>query len=129
MNLTTGQYLHPHALGGGAKLMEIAYAGDGLMTALAVLLASGNGRGNGDMRSGDPLVGSWAGHRVVLAGDYDDAGKYCAELLQALGLPCDETKSALTLYSLAREVGTDISSEVRACFASAGEELGGGRWG
>lgn len=68
-----GQYLHPHALGDGAKLMEIAYTSDGLMTALAVLLASGNGHGSGDMSSADALVGSWAGRRVVFAGDYDDA--------------------------------------------------------
>ena len=129
VNLTTGQYLHPHALGGGAKLMEIAYSTEGLMTALAVLLASGNGRGDGDIRTGHPVVGSWAGHRVVLAGDYDDEGRHCTELLQALGLPCDEENPPTsTLYCLARDVGIDISSEVHACFASAGESLGGSAW-
>jgi len=124
VNLTNGQYLRPHALGHGAKLMEIAYSSGGLMAALTVLLASGNGRGNGDIRTADQLVGSWAGHRVVLAGDYDDKGLHCEELLQALGLPCDAAKQS-TLYRLVQAVGTDISSDVLACFASAGEDLGG----
>ena len=126
MNLTTGEYVDPHAVGGGAKLMEIAYSTRGLMTALAVLLASGNGRGGGDIRTDHPLVGSWAGHRVVLAGDYDDGGKYCADFARALGLPYDEDEPSktMTLYDFAKAVGKDLSSELHACFESAGEAFG-----
>jgi len=119
VNLTNGEYAHPHDVGDGAKLMEIAYSGSGLMAALAVLLASGNGRGNGDLNTDHPLVGRWAGHRIVLAGDYDDPGLYCKDFAEAV----DATGADLegqNLYKLARDVGRDIAPELYQCFASAG---------
>lgn len=74
-NLDKREYLHPHELGDGLKLMEFGCSGDGTMTALALLLAASNGRGGGDFRGDDPksLVGSWAGNRIAIIGDYYEA--------------------------------------------------------
>jgi hypothetical protein len=78
VNLDKKQYLYPHDCGDGAKLMEFVCSSIGMMSALAILLADGNGRGGGDLRATDPqgLIGSWAGDRIVIAGDYADDGKF-----------------------------------------------------
>ena len=123
VNLSTGEYVHPHEVGDGAKLMEIAYSTGGLMTALTVLLASGNGRGNGDIRCDHPLVGRWAGDRIVLAGDYDDAELYCHDFATALGAAY---RTEQNLYNFAREIGKNITPEVFECFSAAGERFGAG---
>jgi len=101
VNLDKRQYLKPHDLGDGAKLMEFANSRGGTMTALAILLASGNGRGGGDCRVSSPFIGSWAGDRIVIAGDYDDNGKYT-----------DDTASEDNLYVLAGRVFENISDKV-----------------
>jgi hypothetical protein len=87
--------------GEGLKLMEFGMSAGGSMTALAVLLSNGCGRGGGDLHSDNPIVGSWAGDQIVVAGDYGDEGKF---------LPAD--KQDTTLYSVAEEEGTDISAKV-----------------
>lgn len=70
-NLTKKQFLHPHKLGDGLKLMEFV-PGGGTMGALGLLLSCSNGRGGGDFRGSDPLglVGSWAGDAIAIVGDY-----------------------------------------------------------
>jgi hypothetical protein len=75
-NLDKQQYLHPHRFDDGLKLLEFGNATCGTMMGLAVLLADGNGRGGGDLRSNHPFVGSWAGDRIVVAGDYADTGRW-----------------------------------------------------
>lgn len=70
VNLDKEEYLHPHAFGDGLKLLEFGASGCGTMTALALLLARDNGPGGGDMHSDDPLIGRWAGDRVIIVGDY-----------------------------------------------------------
>jgi len=116
VNLDKKQYIKPHDFNDGAKLMEFALSGDGTMAALAVLLADGNGRGGGDMHSQDALVGSWAGDRVVITGDYADNGKF---------VPDDGDKEA-PLYSYTEEHCENISAKVRAVFRAAGETIRGG---
>lgn len=94
VNLDKKTYLNPNHLGDGLKLLEF---GDGgaTLTALAILLAKDNGRGLGDLHVAMPdtplehwekdefnlkrvrtqhahLVGSWAGDRITIAGDYGD---------------------------------------------------------
>ncbi|MDE3179725.1 MAG: hypothetical protein KGM47_08700 [Acidobacteriota bacterium] len=94
VNTDKKQFLTPTRLGDGLKLMEF---GDGgaTLTALAILLAQDNGRGLGDLHVAMPdaplehwekdeynlkrvrtphahLVGSWAGERIIIAGDYGD---------------------------------------------------------
>lgn len=71
VNLDKKQYLHPHRFGDGLKLLEFGCS-KVTMAALAMLLANSNGRGGGDFNSDDPLIGSWAGDRIAIVGDYDD---------------------------------------------------------
>lgn len=74
VNLDKKQYLHPHRFGDGLKLLEFGYNAGGTMTALALLLgeqAADAGRGGGDpYRDSEALVGSWAGDRIAIVGDY-----------------------------------------------------------
>jgi hypothetical protein len=117
VNLDKKQYLHPCRLGDGQKLLEFADGG-ATLTALALLLAKDNGRGTGDLHAAPPdaplerwerngfervrtphapLVGSWAGDRIVIAGDYGDK------------LP----ESDETLYALTLRTFEDISAQLR----------------
>ncbi len=79
-NIDKKEFLHPHTLGDGLKLMEFAGSGDGTMLALGLLLADGCGRGGGDYhtkKGAKPdleLIGRWKGDRIVIAGDYADKG-------------------------------------------------------
>ncbi len=71
-NLDKKEYLHPHKFDDGLKLMEFSRSACGTMTGLAILLAVGNGRGGGDLRSNNRIIGSWAGDRIAIVGDYAD---------------------------------------------------------
>lgn len=76
-NLTKREFINPHTFGDGIKLMEFAMNSGGIMSALAILLASSNGCGGGDLHLTDKspwkgVPGRWAGDRIVVAGDYDD---------------------------------------------------------
>lgn len=70
INLDKKQWLRPHSFDEGTKLMEFGCSSQGTMTALAILLAASNGKGGGDFRGDDPLIGSWAGDRIAIVGDY-----------------------------------------------------------
>lgn len=94
-NLDKKQYLHPHRCGDGLKLMEFGLSSFGTMSALAILLADGNGRGGGDLRSDASIIGSWSGDRITIVGDYADGD----------------------LYSEIGETWTDVSSEAMAALA------------
>ena len=76
VNTTKKQTLSPHAFGSGAKLMEFTSDGGTIMQGLGILLADGNNRGGGDLRSDNKLIGSWAGDSIVITGDYADEGKF-----------------------------------------------------
>jgi hypothetical protein len=91
VSLSRREYVHPHALGDGLKLVEQAGSGSGgVGTALIVLLAASNGYGGGDLRAHDPngVVGRWAGDRVAIVGDCaepeDLAPEHGAELVYDL---------------------------------------------
>lgn len=76
-NKTKREYIDPHFFGNGVKLMEFSMAGRSTMTGLAVLLASSNGMGGGDLHLSpeskfDHIPGRWTGDSIVIAGDYDD---------------------------------------------------------
>jgi hypothetical protein len=96
VNLDKRQFLHPHRCGDGLHLLDIAPSGTGTLTALAILLADGNGRCFGDVRSPNPVIGSWAGDRIVIAGEYADDGKFTDD-------------PARNLYHLARDEYEDVS--------------------
>ena len=57
----------------GYKLLEQIGYPKSTSTALFLLIANSNGRGGGDVED-HPLVGSWAGDRVVVQGDYAEEG-------------------------------------------------------
>lgn len=81
-NLDKRQVLSPSQFGSGQKLKEFGYDGNSVLLGLALLTASGNGRGGGDIcrtvrnRAGKflrievpEISGTWAGDRIVTAGD------------------------------------------------------------
>jgi len=82
VNTSKRQYLSPGAFRDGEALMEFGPSSYGVMLGLAILLADGNDRGDGDLHSKSPIVGSWAGDPIVVAGDYADEGRFVSvELL------------------------------------------------
>lgn len=99
VNLDKREYIDPHKLNDGIKLLEFGCSAYGTMTALAVLLADGNNRGGGDLHSEKAVIGSWAGDRIVIAGDYADEGKFT-----------DDPK--VNLYDAAHKSFKDISVRV-----------------
>lgn len=70
-NLTKREFLDPHKLGDGLKLLEQASSQYGTMAALWGLIAAPQARGGGDFDT-HPLVGRWHGDRIALVGDYAD---------------------------------------------------------
>lgn len=73
INKSKKEYLDPHHCGDGAKLMEFGLSGEGTMSALAILLATSNGLGGGDLNTEDKtIMGRWAGDSIAIVGDYDD---------------------------------------------------------
>ena len=119
VNVDKQQYIDPHRCGDGAKLLEFASTGCGMMACLAILLADGNGRGGGDLRSEDPIIGSWAGDRIVISGDYSDEGKFVEGKFV-------EGADSLNLYNFAQENFEDISDAVIVALCDdhyAGEEI------
>lgn len=49
VNLSKRQFMNPHDFGDSGKLLEFGTSSFGIMNGLAILLASGNGRGGGDL--------------------------------------------------------------------------------
>ena len=133
-NITKKEFLHPHHMGDGLKLMEFGLSAfgtmsglaillaDGTMSGLAILLADGNGRGGGDIEE-DPVtgvVGRWAGDKIVIAGDYADEGKFVTkkdvEGMFYENIKKNNTKEPLTpnktnLNNVAGEKYKDISND------------------
>jgi len=122
VNLDKKQFLRPHAFGNGAKLMEFGSSAQGTMTALAVLLASGNGRGGGDARSDNSLIGSWAGDRIVITGDYADEGLFVTlteeEVVRWAAKEGESDPNEHNLYSVATVLYEDISDRLVALLPS-----------
>jgi hypothetical protein len=79
-NLDKKQKLHPHLFNDGLKLLEFGSSGQGTMFGLSLLLRQSSEFGGGDFnyKHGlvDLLLGSWAGDRISIVGDYDDSDIY-----------------------------------------------------
>jgi len=112
VNIDKKEYIHPHKFGDGLKLLEFGASSCGTMTGLAILLADGNGRGGGDLRSDHTIIGSWAGDRIVVAGDYADEGKFISE---------NEGDPAINLYDYAEEHFEDVSEAVITAMCDDGD--------
>lgn len=125
VNLDKKQYLHPHRFDDGMKLAEFSMTDGRTMTALALLLADGNGRGGGDVRPEHELIGSWAGDRIVIAGDYADKGKFVDNPEEKVILDDDEpddeprTLGELNIATIAMGKWEDISYSVRSVMEAA----------
>lgn len=65
VNIDKFNYLYSHDYGDGLKLMEFSASSHGILAAVASLITLTK-----DFR------GSWAGDRIVLAGDYADKGNF-----------------------------------------------------
>lgn len=70
-NIDKREFIHAHRIDNGLKLLEQCGPGDTPTTSDAVwlLLSNSNGRGGGDAPK-HPMVGRWAGDRLVVQGDY-----------------------------------------------------------
>jgi hypothetical protein len=132
INVTKRQYLHPHKFGAGLKLMEFSGQRDSIGQALILLTCNGNNRGGGDLRTDDPLIGSWAGDQIVVAGDYGDEWKwipedlkgkeyeYEQEVIRKFGFKEDGiTPSDENLYHAASLFFEDISDKIIEVVAKA----------
>lgn len=128
VNLDKKQYLMPHDFGDGLKLLEFACSANGILAGLAILLADGNNRGGGDLRSTDPIIGSWAGDRIVITGDYADEGKFLEEedgaVLQAIAnehySEGYQQAERVNLYAYAKAKFENISAKVIAALMDDG---------
>lgn len=68
-NLDKKERIDPHRIDNGLKLYEqVGHIGS-TSTALFALLANSNGRGGGDFPE-HPMIGHWAGDRILIQGDY-----------------------------------------------------------
>lgn len=74
VNLDKKQYLHPHRFNDGLKATEFGSGGN-ILKGLACLLTKSDEGGGGDWID-DPIVGSWAGDRIWIVGDYDSSRLY-----------------------------------------------------
>lgn len=72
-NLDKREFIHPHRIDNGLKLLEQVGHIRSTSTALFLLVANSNGRGGGDAQS-HPLIGSWAGDKILVQGDYAQEG-------------------------------------------------------
>ena len=132
VNLDKKEFLYPHKLGDGLKLWEMAASG-GCGRALIPLLSDGNGRGGGDFEE-HPLVGSWAGDRIVISGDYSDEGNFLEKrkltakevnILVDKGYNRDKSiyNTDFNLHTFAGIFYKDISLELRELLINEGIKL------
>ena len=68
-NVDKKQYINPHEINNGLKLLEQVGHEHSTSTALFMLLANSNNRGGGDFKD-HCLIGTWSGDRIVVQGDY-----------------------------------------------------------
>lgn len=68
-NLDKKEFVNPHNINCGLKLWEQIGFEKSTADVVFLLLANSNGRGGGDVPA-HPLIGRWAGDRIVVQGDY-----------------------------------------------------------
>lgn len=77
VNIDKQEYLYPHTLGSGLKMVECIW-NTGVPAALITLLACSHMRGGGDVKFEDyarvRIAGRWAGDRIIMLGDYTEPG-------------------------------------------------------
>lgn len=68
-NIDKKEFVHPHGIDNGLKLMEQVGFEKSTSSALFLLVSNSNGQGGGDAEYHD-FIGRWAGDRIVVQGDY-----------------------------------------------------------
>jgi len=130
VNVDRKEYLDPLKFNDGLKLLEITGGRSFTLSALALLLADGNGRGGGDFPCSSSSVpdvnewiGRWAGNRIVVAGDYADDCKFLSDEdisrfyqshPEALEFIKRHRRKGPNLYEAAKLTFTDISEHMIA---------------
>lgn len=101
VNLDKKEYIDPHKFGDTLALydFDLGASPHGTLFALGILLADGGAAGPGKRA----VVGSWAGDRIVIAGDYARRGKF---------LGTRAGKEGLVLFDVAWREYLDISRRV-----------------
>lgn len=120
VNTSKKEYLEPSSFMDGVKLMEFALSSNGVLSGLAVLLASSNGGNGGDLAvdsDWDDIPGRWTGDRIVIAGDYDENPDSPGYQLYAL---CGERSDMEQLLQAGGQLDhyVDISSRVLGALLS-----------
>ena len=101
VNLDKKEFLHPHKLGDGLKLVEQINSQAGTMAALMLLLAAPEPRGGGDAEA-HPMLGRWHGDRIAVVGDYAEDSDLPVEF------------QASTIFKRCTEgVFTDITDDIK----------------
>jgi hypothetical protein len=77
-NLDQHHVIHPGRFHDGARLCEFGSSSCGVLLALAALLADGNEYGG--IRSRHEIIGTWAGDRIAIIGDYADISRFSEDL-------------------------------------------------
>ncbi len=95
-NVDKDEYLDPHSFGEARGIQQFGIGSGRTLTALALLLAEGDMEGGGEWFTSNPVVGRWAGDRIVVAGD---EGKLLT--------------SGCTLYEQCRNNALEVSETVK----------------
>jgi hypothetical protein len=107
----TSEYLYSHSFGDGLKLMEFG-SGTAMLSGIAALVALPSEDERGSWTGASPLLGAWAGKRLVITGDYADEGRF---------VPPEHQE--LNLFGYLGEHGKDISKDV---MSALGDVAGSG---
>lgn len=77
-DLDKRELLHPHKMGSGLKLLEMACCNLPRVLVLLLHQSTGGGGGDGDLyhKYVAPYCGRWAGDRLIIVGDYDESEEY-----------------------------------------------------
>lgn len=113
VNLDKREFIQPHRLGAGLKLWEQVASGMTGKALLVLTAAMPERRGGGDLEP-DPIIGRWAGDRIVIVGDYAEPGDFPTKE----GDPSPAEVYGLCPYTGDKEpregAFTDVSDEVCA---------------
>lgn len=116
VNIDKREYIHPHLLNGGLKMIEWG-SGGGTTIALTVLLACSHNRGGGDLRvddaGWDKVCGRWAGDRIIVLGDYTEPGDPGTEDLFKMVEEAERVDPSSHPYDFVCDTFTNISMAVR----------------
>lgn len=143
-NMDKKEFLHPHTMGDGLKLMEFGPSAHGTMLGLALLLACSNGRGGGDFRIwNDPyddgrkveglvpedndlaeaVIGRWAGDRIAIIGDYSETDDFPGYLSADPGMnPWHDDRNGGEDFVVWKDISPSVRRVIE-CDFYAGPEL------